>query len=205
MEPISKDQAHATLDFLHAEIAETVYQAWEKLVSKVLPLFPGCTVRCKRNQMYDLMIQKARTTFHEIPGVKLIETKQGRIFLAVNKSGTYMLLRFKKIDDHFHTSNYPTQGSLDFDNHEPELPEIPVGARVTIGYLESGDGTTLESVHIFCSHGNRLYWEYPLSKPEQNAEVIPLAAQGKQQRRVRAKKTAVTDIETARKKKHTKD
>src|SRR5574341_1551067 len=163
MAPISKEQAQQRIGPHHDRIAEAVYSAWDKLVQDVLPLFPGSTVRFRRNAMYELMIQKGRPLFEDIKGLRLVETKTGRILLIVKDSTGPLILRFKKVNDKFETSNYPTQESLDFDNQTPDLPGIPSGTRITVGYVMNEQETELRSVHIICSKRNRVYWDYPLS------------------------------------------
>jgi len=208
MTPISKVQAQQQIGPYHDRIAEAVYSAWDKLVQEVLALFPGATVRFKRNAMYELMIQKARPLFEDVDGLKLIETKRGRILLIVKSAANPLILRFKKVNNKFETSNYPTQESLAYDNQMPYLPGIPPGARITVGYVMNEQETELRSVHIICSKGNIVYWDYPLSREGATVEVVPAtpflpALPSPPERRVRAK-TKVTDIEAARKGKNKK-
>lgn len=200
MTPISKEQAQEQIGPYHDLIAETVYLAWDKLVEEVLPLFPGCTLRFKRNAMYDLMIQKGRPLFEDVRGLKLIETKNGRILLIIRNPINPLILRFKKVNNKFATSNYPTQGSLKYDN-QTYLPGIPEGARITVGHVMNEEETELRSVHIICSKGKIVYWDYQLSREGGLGELMPtplLQPAPTPERRVRAK-TKVTDIQAARK------
>ncbi len=202
MEPISKDRAQEVLGFLHEKLSQTVYDAWDKLVTQILPLFPGCSVRGKRNAMYELMIQKARPLFSDLRGVKLQETEHGRILLVVDTPKEHILIRFKKTNEKFETSNYPTQGSLDFDR-QFELPWIPTGVRLTVGYLMDADETKLEAVYLFCSTGKKLHWQYELTREIPTAEVVKLPTKeaAPPKKRVRPKGNVVTDLEQVRQRK----
>jgi hypothetical protein len=207
MVPISIESAQASLSFLHDKFRETVQDAWVKFVSEVLPLFPLCTIRFRRNAMYDLMIQKARPLFQDVDKVSLQETKRGRILLTVRSQYGPIVLRFKKVDQQLKTANYPTQGSLDFDNQQPDLPGIPRGARLTIGYEMNEEETELRGVYVICSTGKTVHWDYPLMQEQggQLVDVFSISPEGMlgEKRRVRPKEK-VADLDTARQKKKRK-
>ena len=199
MEQISQNEAQAILSRLQDSIVETVYGAWDKLVREVLPLFPLCTIRFRRNAMYDLMIQKARPLFQDVRGVRLIETRRGRILLTIDTPDSHLILRFKKVDNHLKPANYPTQESLAFNDQEPNLPGIPHGVRLTVGYLMNTDDTELQGVYIICSKGNYIYWEYPITLTEQTPKVVvfPTPDSQEPEKRVRGKSN-VADLQEAR-------
>ena len=168
---VSKDEVSELLAPYNEHIYHAVHGAWEKLINSILPMFPACTVRYRRNAMYELMIQMARPLFHDLSGIELVESKRGRILLVVNRRDANLVVRFKKIDNKFLTSNYPTQGSLAFDHQMPGLPGIPSGSRITVGYLMNDDETQLIGVFIIFAKGTSVQWQYELLPNGKTAEI----------------------------------
>jgi hypothetical protein len=135
--------------------------------------------------------------FFAASNARLRETETGRILLTVSSARVHMVLRFKHVNKKLETANYPTQHSLAYDDQQPNLPYIPEGSRITIGYLLNDDETKLVAIYVICAIGRRIQWEYTIweaGEQHKPAEIISLISEPK---RVRPK-TNVTAVKAVR-------
>jgi hypothetical protein len=165
---LERDEAGAILSPYHSDLRGCVSVGWEKWLNQVKPLYPRPTLRFRANAIWDGMIDEARVRFNDVPGVNIIDDHRSTFFLTFDGR---LLVRFKKLDDRLRTRNYPTQQALTI-NGQMDLPEVPDGSLVTIGYRTDELGMSLKDVLVVMSRSNRVRWAYDLDK-EIAAAAVP--------------------------------
>ena len=83
-----------------------------------------------------------------------------------------LVVRFKKVDEDLRTSNFPTPTALLFDSQAP-LPGIPLGDRVTVGYLLNEFETSILGVFVILAKSDRVLWSYELAAAVDLVELFP--------------------------------
>jgi hypothetical protein len=103
-----------------------------------------------------------------------------------------LVLSFKKVNYALETANYPTQTALAF-NAQMDLPNIPEGTRLVVGYRPDRFLSHLLDVVIVAPTERGVAWSYsltpvaaPVAQIQFPAQAQPTAEPG---RRVRAKAT----------------
>jgi hypothetical protein len=161
-------------DALQRTLVAGFYAAWRTLTSSILKFIPDCPTRVRRNVFWALLLSEARSRFGENSEILFTETKQGHYFVQIpgQRKGSSVLIRFKFLREDFLTSNYPTQGSLQYDRQMP-LAEIPQGIRVNVGYRPNQDETLLDGVFVVWAVGSQILWTKQLDTANP-ATVLPL-------------------------------
>lgn len=103
-----------------------------------------------------------------------------------------LLIRFKKFNEDFSTSNIPTRQTISFDNQESieGFPEIPTF--LYSGYIHDGTWSSIKNIYLICREGNINRWVKDLGETsiQQNTLEFEVTEQKTDTPRVRAK----TDI-----------
>lgn len=73
-------------------------------------------------------------------------------------------IRFKKLNERMRSSNIPTNQAVLFNHQElqPELPNMPPLANITLGYTFNSTRTSAEAVFLTMPHGDRNIWTWRL-------------------------------------------
>jgi len=75
-----------------------------------------------------------------------------------------LLIRFKKFNEDFSTSNVPTHQTLSFDNQESieGFPEVPTF--LYSGYIHDGTWSSIKNIYLICREGNVTRWVKDLAE-----------------------------------------
>jgi hypothetical protein len=100
-----------------------------------------------------------------------------------------LLIRFKKFNEDFSTSNIPTRQTINFDNQESieGFPEVPTF--LYCGYIHNGTWSSIKNIYLICREGEENRWIKDLSSPdiEQRALIFESAEIKEEAPLVRAK------------------
>jgi hypothetical protein len=146
--------------------------------------------------MHDLIVDEARRIFK----TNVVKAR-GRWLLT---AATDLVLQFKKVNGRGRTSNIPTDAALEFAT-QLELPGIPSGTRVTLGYRLNREGTEVQDVRLVATNGIALIWNEEMTTNQLSLPAPILASKPSAvppPRRLRAKAEA---IEQAKKLKQSKE
>ena len=139
------------------DLVQVIHEAWRRW-STLAPQFAKPTPRMRANVVHDLMVEEARKRFRNLPDVDVVDPPP-RFLLRFEGR---ILVHFKKLDRRLRSHNYPTQLALAF-GQQYQLPGIPDGTRITVGYLLDELCTEVNSVHAVLRKGNEIAWSYQLS------------------------------------------
>jgi hypothetical protein len=182
-------------DALQRTLVAVFYAAWRTLTGSILKFIPDCPTRVRRNVFWALLLSEARVRFGENSEILFKETKQGHYFVQIpgQTKGSSVLIRFKFLRQDLLTSNYPTQGSLQYDRQIP-LAEIPQGIRVNVGYRPNQDETSLDGVFAVWAIGSQKLWMKQLESADPATLVpLPLSAAASRKPTSQPRRTKVKD------------
>lgn len=102
-----------------------------------------------------------------------------------------LLIRFKKFNKDFSTSNVPTRQTLSFDNQESieGFPEVPTF--LYSGYIHDGTWSSIKNIYLICREGNVTRWAKDLAETnvEQSTLEFVVDHQEIETPKIRAKST----------------
>ena len=77
-----------------------------------------------------------------------------------------LLIRFKKFNEDFSTSNIPTQQTKNYDNQESieGFPEVPTF--LYCGYVHNGTWSSIKNIYLICREGEENRWIKDLSSAD---------------------------------------
>lgn len=171
MTNISENEAAKRLSPILQPLVDCVTAAFAN-AKKVQGTLVGHHPATMANVMSSMFEDEARTRVMSMPGVAAIS--RGRGFLLGFKG---VLVRFKKVDHEYRTRNYPTRGSLRFDQQLP-IEGVPPHPRVTLGYRLNRLGTAVVDLALVFSMGQKVLWVHQLagSAAVTQLPLVPLAA-----------------------------
>lgn len=162
MDFATEDGTRKALGPIEQMLTACVRRAFSRWQEEFAPRLPTVTRRGRRNIFFELIIQEVRETFSGFPGAEIVDTHDNRTLLLY---GGYVI-RFKRLDAKYRTSNYPTALAVLADT-PATLPALPDGRRVTIGYVLDEFETELEGVFAVCFvRRRRPAWQYELGRPD---------------------------------------
>lgn len=144
-----------------AILAELPRRALEKYKRYVASRLAQPSGRLRATAIHDFMIDELRTVF----GHDVIKRK-GRWLLRAKD----VVLQFKKVDSKGRTSNYPTPTARAYET-QLDLPGIPRGTRVTLGYRLNKDNTEVVEVCMVARDGDQIIWR---EEVQTNQETLPI-------------------------------
>ncbi|NNB89654.1 hypothetical protein [Corallococcus exiguus] len=167
---IAKVDALEKLNPYVSRLLECVEEAWQTWTRHAPLLFkkPRATVRA--NALSQLIEDQVRMRLGSVSGLRIM-TKGQRFLLGVHG---HLVLRFKKLDDAYRTSTYPTPTANAFDGQGrlPFLEDAEDLPRITIGYRLNTLATKLLEVVAVFAVGNNVLWREVLRNDEPVQELL---------------------------------
>lgn len=113
--------------------------------------------------IHDLMIGLAVERLDALPEFSRMHNLGLHYYYASNGEISANI-RFKKLNERMRSSNIPTNQAVLFNHQElqPELPNMPPLANITLGYTFNSTRTSAEAVFLTMPHGDRNIWTWRL-------------------------------------------
>jgi hypothetical protein len=163
----SQQDVRAVLEAFHAQHLGIVRGAWDDWLNSGHG--GSWTKRGRANYVWEQIATRAKADFHGHPLVRMIDGQDTIKFLVAD----IVLFRFKKGDGSGMSSNYPTQTSMAFHDHDQNLFGLPDIMRVDIVYTLSRLETAIEDVLVVCRDGDEICWTYSLLGAAPNVLELP--------------------------------
>ncbi len=126
--------------------------------------------------IHDFIKARIKDAFTENDNV---ETKEFNRIFGVHIDGK-ILIRFKKINNDFTTSNIQTKQTVDFEK-QYEIEGLPGKSTfLYAGYLPDATWTNIKNIYLLCKKGGNLVWQKDLTgfaEQTQISFVIPIEEQ----------------------------
>ena len=157
MHPVQR-AVRKVLEPHHPAIRQVITNAWGKWLSLdgrhryALSAYP--TVRA--NVIWGFIQDETKRLFQGRP-IRPIFSNNTTTFLIDNQ----VLIRFKKLNERGGSNNFPTNRSLQF-NENLDLPGIPSGLRVDVGYVLNDLETAINSIMVSYRKGDEVIWTYDI-------------------------------------------
>ncbi len=156
---IPKTEADLMLKPFFSDLSEAVHRAWaDWLVSNVAAGMQHKRVRADNIWNQFLVHCKSRLDGH--PDVRF-ETVNGMVVLIFHNR---LLVRFKKGNGRFLSSNIPTQSALEF--HDCTVDMFGGVGRLECVYVLDKTETQIERIVIVQRHKNQILWVLPVDAEE---------------------------------------
>ena len=137
--------------------------AWGRYEAQFRPHLPLCDPTAMATILRELVLEEARRTFSDQPGVVILDGPRDRRFLLVIDDA--LVVQVKKLTQDFQTVNNPTETSKAFDRQLPieGFPSVP---RLTAGYKLGQYGTQMSGIWLIFLVGKQCLWHYDLETGE---------------------------------------
>ena len=121
--------------------------------------------------IHDLMIGLAVERLDALPEFSPMHNL-GLHYYYVSNGEISAKIRFKKLNDRMRSSNIPTNQAVLFNHQElqPELPNMPPLANITLGYTFNSMRTSAEAVFLTMPNGDRNIWDLETSRGKPRAD-----------------------------------
>lgn len=159
---VSKEEAKDLLKGHYGNLQKAISLSWEEYKEKYQEDEYKFEIRTRAGIIRDLIVDKIRQYFTNIPNTRIIE-KSGLFILVINE---ILFLRFKKLKDDYTTSNISTSQSNAFAEQEELFPQYSDFTHLNVGYTVD---RMWESIGMFisCPNGTTIKW---ILKLDNNAE-----------------------------------
>lgn len=155
----NKDDAHRDLEPFFPLLTAVMNEAWKRWFNNpVAPQMQHKRVRAAVVWNEFLACMKRELATGHYPGVTISSVGQN-IGLLVN--GCYYI-RFKKGTKHFKSSNFPTQGALDF--HDPNVDMFGGVSRLEALYVLDKHEISIDSFVLTQRNNNAVSWVIDLQQ-----------------------------------------
>lgn len=146
MDAISQELAEKRLNRDLPLIFKCINDAWEKYMQAYpANLRIAHSARSRASLIHDHIVEMARKYLEPRIGVACHEIN--KLFLVSFDSG--IVIRFKKLDDSYRSSNIRTQQSLGFmEQSQLPLPEIDTAINLQAGYRLNALETQLQGIYL---------------------------------------------------------
>jgi len=111
--------------------------------------------RARSDVVHDFIVEHASRL---LPDAVIFDCAQLKLFVFHSR----FALRFKKLDRKLRTSNQPTGQVKDFRRQQP-IQMVPAVHNLEAGYVLDKTGHGIESLHLVCPNGPRVYWDIELT------------------------------------------
>lgn len=108
------------------------------------------------------MRKHARFQLDNIPGVLVIEGSQTFLINWWDR----WVMKLKKLNHDFSTSNIQTQQVMLFNGQQLEMPTLEQPTNVYLGYTLNKTKSGAKGIHLVCPNSSRTYWAWHLSSDE---------------------------------------
>jgi hypothetical protein len=147
---ISADQAFEQLGPERLEMLnDAVLSAWDRYKTGIAPVMGKPGGRLRATAMQQLMVEEIEKRF----GGEVLQ-RHGRALLCAVPG---LVVQMKKLNDRGLPSNYPTKTAIRFAA-QLQIPGMPPGTRLTLGYLLDSLGTAIAEVRLIAQLGNGVAW-----------------------------------------------
>jgi hypothetical protein len=165
-------------------LAHLPHRALRRYLQRAAGLVAQPSRRFRSTIIQEIMVDDARRTFTQD-----VVLARGRWLL---RAASDLVLQFKKVNSKGRSSNYPTAGALDFVT-QLELPNMPRGTRVTLGYRLNRLGTEVAAVRLVAVDGSFMLWNEEIVASNQGTLALPVPGLGTAAptRRLRARPDAI--------------
>ncbi len=158
---ITRSRAEAILAPYHAPFSESItcaFANWREFGAPNQPLFRQRTLA---NYVQDRVDVELRTRLGANENVTMSKPRRDRFWMLIKGGGDMALVRIKKLNPDFTTSNYRTKAAIRFDQQQ-ELDSIPSAPRITLGYRLNRGATAMVGLWVVFLQGNEVLWKYEL-------------------------------------------
>lgn len=197
-EILHKEEADALLGTYYPRIVEAIYNGFEDYLDLM-------RYRSERGKMTDYHARTIASLIHD--NIAMSISRQfidEPAVIAKEFNGIYglllegkLLIRFKKLNEDYSTSNIQTRQTISYDNQESieGFPEIPTF--LYCGYVPDETWSSIKNIYLICREGNDNRWIKDLGTidVQQNSLVFEDAEKIGERPRVRAK-SAITKTGT---------
>jgi hypothetical protein len=185
---LSFDEVRARLAKHWDVLAELPHVAFKKYKKRFASALAQPSSRFRSTTIHEIIVDEARRLFNSN-----VVKARGRWLLT---AATDLVLQFKKVNARGRTSNIPTDAALQFAT-QLDLPGIPSGTRVTLGYRLNREGTEVLDVRLVATNGNVTIWNEEMTTNQMSVPVpmvAPKPAIAPPPRRLRAKPEVVEQV-----------
>lgn len=158
----TKELLKPHLDLLFICVKDA-WATWEKLGVKSPEIRKPLDSTARANIIWNHIKQNVKNRFRDIPGVSVRE--KGRLF-ALDISGV-ALIRFKKLNSKFRSSNVPTKRQMELQMQIQTTDTTFTGFSddatwLTCGYVLNALETEIEKYAVTCSVGSKMKYVIPI-------------------------------------------
>lgn len=150
-------------------IRSCIKKGWDDYMSLSIEHRMKHTTRSRASLVHDYIVYAARQSFDGIADARLVEIN--KLFMVT--FGADIGLRFKKLDECFHSSGIPTQQRLDFMCQD-DLPGIESVTHLEAGYSLNPLQTAIEGIYLCCPNHPSVLWYHELTEGDVSDNVIVL-------------------------------
>jgi len=174
MDQNSEAYVLAVLGRHQGQLLAAVQAAWRSWIG-LMGNFPDAHPRLRRTVIQCLIVKEVRERFANVPGVRALDTADGRFLLVVERRRGIpdLVVQFKFLDDSYHTRNFRTPTAIAFDKQRP-LPGLPKALRVTVGYRPDLAEVQLAGVFVVLAVARRIQWMYELTAATEKVTPLPM-------------------------------
>lgn len=169
---ISEAEVRELLDPHLPTLTRCVRQAWDLWVTGGAPNFPEPLRRNQATFVSNGFHNLAKATYADKEGVGTVEESE-RLLLVIGKR---FVLRFKLLDEQWHTRNHSTAASDAMDGQRQIAIEgLETLPRVVLGYRVGGTPVALRDIYVVFAIDREPLWKYNAeeSLPSQHALPFP--------------------------------
>jgi hypothetical protein len=172
-------------------LADLPRRAFERWKRQVAAGFLGASPSTRASAVHDFMIHEAEKAF----GGNVIRRRGRWLWLAAER----LVVQFKKLGPSGKPRTYPTPAALEFDT-QIEIPNLPPGMRVTLGYSLDRDATEVTEVRLVALHGDDVIFSEEIGDaPQAVLQLHPAAPLVQPPRRLRAKQDIAARVKKRKK------
>lgn len=189
-EILKKEEADALLSKYYPRIVDAIQKGFEDYLDLI-------RYRSEQGKMTDYNARTIASIIHDNIAMSLsLQFSDEPAVSAKDFNGIYglllegkLLIRFKKLNEDYSTSNIPTRQTISYDNQESieGFPEIPTF--LYCGYIHDGTWSSIKNIYLICREGNVNRWVKDLGTIDlqQNSLVFEDKDRASERPRVRAK------------------
>lgn len=150
---MTADEAFAALGRHIDELAHIPFRAWARYRSGVAPAMARPSANARASVMQTLMVEELEAAFGGS-----VARRNGRALLCTVPG---LIIQCKKLNERGVPQNYPTKMARDFAR-QLDIPGIPAGTRLTLGYMLDTPGTAIAEVRLLAQMGTGVAWSREL-------------------------------------------
>jgi hypothetical protein len=171
MEKVTKEVAEKKLEPHATKIQGCILMGINEYQTEYSKYHYLHSARSRASLVRDHIVEKIKQAFDGNKGVNIID-KRGLFLLSIDG----FVIRFKKLNKNFKTSNIQTQQTLRFSNQlEIEGLYKPI-TNLNAGYIANEFWSDFECL-ITCPNGNRLDWVINIPKKVSTTPIITISTQ----------------------------